>query len=109
MTPYTTWGAYGAGKAVLNHFTLTLSVEEPDITTVSIRPGTVDTEMQREIRDIHLSGFDPQDAEKFGNLKQKGLLLKPEQPGHVLAKLTLDAPSSSVVVSLGKSQCRIPV
>ncbi len=26
---YQGWGAYGAGKAVLNHLALTLAVEEP--------------------------------------------------------------------------------
>jgi NAD(P)-dependent dehydrogenase (short-subunit alcohol dehydrogenase family) len=47
QSAYQGWGAYGAGKAVLNHLAMTLSVEEPDVTTISIRPGVVDTEMQR--------------------------------------------------------------
>jgi NAD(P)-dependent dehydrogenase (short-subunit alcohol dehydrogenase family) len=89
---YSTWGAYGASKAVLNHLALTLSVEEPDVTTVSIRPGTVDTEMQRELREVHHKTMDTKDAEKFAGLKASGGLLKPEQPGHVMARLALDAP-----------------
>jgi hypothetical protein len=72
---------------------LTLSVEEPDVTTVSIRPGTVDTEMQRELREIHHESMDKKDAEKFASLKSGGKLLTPEQPGQVLAKLAIDAPS----------------
>jgi len=92
VNAYSTWGAYGASKAVLNHLALTLSVEEPDVTTVSIRPGTVDTEMQRELREVHHKAMDTKDAEKFAGLKVSGRLLKPEQPGHVMARLALDAP-----------------
>lgn len=89
---YTTWGAYGATKAVLNHVAATLSVEEPDVTSISIRPGTVDTEMQRDIREKHSASMDRKDVEKFGNLHKTGSLLKPEQPGNVIARLALDAP-----------------
>jgi len=86
---YQGWGCYGAGKAVLNHLALTLSVEEPDVTTISIRPGVVDTEMQREIREVHHERMSEKDREKFSGLKTNGGLLKPEQPGHVIAKLAV--------------------
>lgn len=89
---YATWGAYGASKAVLNHAAMTLAVEEPDVTTISIRPGVVDTEMQRELREVHHKAMDKKDAEKFATLKSGGKLLTPEQPGHVLAKLAIDSP-----------------
>ena len=88
---YSTWGAYGAAKAALNHLVLTLSVEEPSVTTVAIRPGTVDTEMQREIRELHLEAMDEHDAKKFSSLKSEGTLLRPDQPGNVIAELVLDA------------------
>jgi NAD(P)-dependent dehydrogenase (short-subunit alcohol dehydrogenase family) len=91
---YTAWGAYGASKAAINHLVTTLEVEEPDITSVAIRPGTVDTEMQREIREKHNLVMDPQDATKFANLKKDGKLLQPEQPGNVIARLVLDAPKA---------------
>jgi len=74
---------------VLNHLALTLSVEEPDVTTISIRPGVVDTEMQREIREVHHERMSEKDREKFSGLKTNGGLLKPEQPGHVIAKLAV--------------------
>lgn len=93
MGAYSTWGAYGASKAVLNHLAMTLAVEEKEITSVSVRPGTVDTEMQQDIREKHASSMDAQDAKKFASLKSDGKLLKPEQPGHVIAKLAVDAPS----------------
>jgi len=94
VSAYSTWGAYGASKAVLNHIALTLAVEEPDIITVSIRPGTVDTEMQRELREVHHKVMDTKDAEKFAGLKGNGKLLSPEQPGNVIAKLAIDAPKA---------------
>ena len=52
VNAYTGWGMYGAAKAAMNHLALTLSTEEPDVTTMAIRPGVVDTEMQREIREV---------------------------------------------------------
>jgi NAD(P)-dependent dehydrogenase (short-subunit alcohol dehydrogenase family) len=91
LNAYQGWGAYGAGKAVLNHLALTLAVEEPDVTTVSIRPGVVDTEMQREIREKHNTTMSSKDAEKFAGLKKDGGLLRPDQPGHVIAKLAVGA------------------
>jgi NAD(P)-dependent dehydrogenase (short-subunit alcohol dehydrogenase family) len=92
VSTYATWGAYGAGKAVLNHLALTLAAEEPDVTAIAIRPGTVDTEMQREIRDVHHRLMNEDDARKFLGLPAAGKLLKPEQPGHVIARLVLNAP-----------------
>jgi NAD(P)-dependent dehydrogenase (short-subunit alcohol dehydrogenase family) len=89
---YSAWGPYGASKAVLNHLGMTLAVEEPDITTISIRPGTVDTDMQRELREIHHTAMDPKDAQKFAGLKGNGKLLRPDQPGNVIAKLALEGP-----------------
>lgn len=91
LNAYQGWGAYGAGKAVLNHLALTLAVEEPDITTISVRPGVVDTEMQREIREKHKETMSAKDAEKFAGLKKEGGLLRPEQPGYVIAKLAVGA------------------
>lgn len=77
----------------MNHLAATLKIEEPDITTVAIRPGTVDTEMQAEIRkNKHI--MDAHDAEKFGGLFRDGKLLKPEQPGNVMARLAVSADKS---------------
>lgn len=89
---YAAWGVYGASKAVLNHMAETLAAEEPDVTTVSVRPGTVDTAMQDNIRATHHKQMDPKDAEKFLGLKPNGKLLRPDQPGNVMARLVLDAP-----------------
>jgi len=90
---YPTWGAYGSAKAALNHLSMTVASEEKDITSIAIRPGVVDTEMQREIREKHNTAMDASDAKRFAELKTSGSLLKPEQPGHVIARLAIDAPS----------------
>jgi len=78
----------------MNHLALTLGDEEQDVTSVSIRPGMVDTEMQRELREDHATNLEPQVHSKFTTVHKEGRLLKPEQPGHVIAKLVLDAPKA---------------
>jgi NAD(P)-dependent dehydrogenase (short-subunit alcohol dehydrogenase family) len=74
---------------VLNHLALTLGVEEPDVTTISIRPGIVDTEMQRAIREEHNKTMSATDQQKFHGLHEEGKLVRPEQPGDVIANLAL--------------------
>ncbi|GKZ29940.1 hypothetical protein AbraIFM66950_007171 [Aspergillus brasiliensis] len=93
ITAYRGWALYGATKAAMNHLALSLGEEEPEVTTISIRPGMVDTEMQRELREVHATTLEPQMHAKFTTVHKEGKLLKPEQPGHVMAKLVLDAPS----------------
>ena len=60
---------------------------------MSIAPGVVDTEMQIELRDRHMHKMDEPDADKFRNLRKEGKMLKPEQPGNVMARLILNAPA----------------
>ncbi len=67
-----------------------MAIEEPDITTIAIRPGVVDTEMQAEVRG-HKGVMEEKDAEKFRTLHEEGNLLKPEQPGNVMSRLALGA------------------
>lgn len=45
--------------------------------------------MQREIREVHHEAMSAKDREKFSGLKKDGGLLRPEQPGHVIAKLAV--------------------
>lgn len=89
---YSTWGAYGSSKAALNHLAMTLANEERDVISIAVRPGVVDTEMQQDIREKHNKAMDEKDAAKFKELKETGGLLRPEQPGHVMAKLVVDTP-----------------
>lgn len=93
VTGYGAWGAYGASKAALNHLAVTMSAEETSVTTISIRPGVVDTDMQRDVRKNYSSVMREKDSAKFLNLHKEGGLLKPDQPGQVIAKLIVNAPS----------------
>jgi len=69
---------------------MTLTAEEPDITAVAIRPGVVDTDMQVEVRG-HATIMDEKDVKKFRGLHEEGKLLRPDQPGNVIARLALGA------------------
>lgn len=88
---YKGWGAYGASKAAVNHIASTLAVEEEGITTIALRPGVVDTEMQGLIRSNGQKSM-REDHGKFVELHEKGQLVKPHDPGHVLAALANDPP-----------------
>lgn len=87
-----TWGCYSASKAVLNHLALTLAKEEPGVITIAVRPGVVDTKMQEDLAASQFSTMDKEDADRFRSLKMEGKMLRPEQPGNVIARLVLDAP-----------------
>ena len=53
------WGVYGSTKAAVDFFTQTLHIEQPQVRSVALAPGVVDTDMQADIRDT--------DAEQFPN------------------------------------------
>ena len=73
---------------------MTLAVEEPDITCISIRPGTVDTAMQASLREKYRTVMDKKDAEHFANLPNNGGLWRTDQPGNVIARLAIEAPKN---------------
>ncbi|KAI8089439.1 uncharacterized protein BX664DRAFT_333018 [Halteromyces radiatus] len=88
---YKGWGAYGASKAALNHLNATLAVEEPDVTTLAIRPGVVDTGMQELIREKGVDAM-KEDHSKFMELHRQGKLLSAEEPAHVVVALGANPP-----------------
>ncbi|KAG0740922.1 hypothetical protein G6F57_010835 [Rhizopus arrhizus] len=88
---YKGWGAYGSSKAAVNHIASTLEAEEKNVTTIAIRPGVVDTDMQGAIRSTGEDAM-KDDHAKFMQLHSEGKLLKPETPGHVLAALAHNPP-----------------
>ncbi|KAI0204133.1 short-chain dehydrogenase [Astrocystis sublimbata] len=89
---YVGWGMYGTSKAALDHLCAHLAVEEPTITAVTVSPGKVDTEMQKLIRDDgHNDGMSKEVHASFVAEHENGKLLKPEQPGTVIAKLVVGA------------------
>ena len=70
----------------------TLALEEKALTVVSVRPGVVDTQMQVDLRTSHFPKMDPENVKKFATMHEQDTMLKPEQPGNVMARLVLNAP-----------------
>lgn len=73
------WASYCGSKAGIDHFSKTVQHEQEvtggDVKILSIGPGVVDTNMQREIR-----GANPDDFSRHGDfvqLKEKGELANP--------------------------------
>ncbi|KAH7206910.1 hypothetical protein DER44DRAFT_358268 [Fusarium oxysporum] len=87
---YAAWSSYGSSKAVYNSVSAHIALEEPDITSVAIAPGRVDTEMQGVLRSEGQSSMNKAQYDSFVEAKEKGILLKPEQPGNVMAKFVAD-------------------
>jgi NAD(P)-dependent dehydrogenase (short-subunit alcohol dehydrogenase family) len=86
------WGAYCVAKAGLNHFTRVLAEEEPSITTIAVRPGVVDTQMQQMVRIMGKAGMPESTHRDFVNLHKDGKLLQPEVPAEAIAVLALRVP-----------------
>ena len=87
------WSAYCVAKAGLNHLTRLLAAEEPNITTVALRPGVVDTAMQALIRAEGPQAMTPETSAAFRELKATDRLLDPAVPAGKIAWLALQAPS----------------
>lgn len=92
VAAYTAWGAYGSSKAALHSFATHLAVEEPEITSLSISPGRVDTDMQRILRAEGKDAMKASDYAGFASAFESGGLLKPEQPAAVFAAVVLTPP-----------------
>lgn len=86
--------AYCAAKAGLNHFTRIVAAENPDITTVAVRPGVVDTPMQEVLRQEGPQVMPAEQAAYYQDLQKNDLLEPPEVPGRAVAWLALYAPKS---------------
>ena len=88
------WSAYCVAKAGLTHLTHLLAAEEQDITTVAVRPGVVDTDMQALIRAEGAKAMTPERSAYFQDLKDSAQLLDPMVPAAKIAWLALQAPPS---------------
>lgn len=93
IKPIVSWSAYCAAKAGLTHLTRVLALEEPSVTSISVRPGVVDTNMQALIREQGPKVMPPELSEYFINLKKQGKLEPPWIPARSIAWLSLKAPS----------------
>ena len=90
--PLAAWNAYCATKAGLLHLTRTMAVEDKDITSVSLRPGVIDTEMQDVIRRDGPAHMPSDLSQYFQQLKDTQRLEPPEVPAKAMAWLALAAP-----------------
>ncbi|KAJ7276475.1 short-chain dehydrogenase [Mycena haematopus] len=88
------WGPYNASKAAMNSLSRTLAEEEPDIISVALRPGLVQTDMQATLRQSGAPHMKPEDHQIFIAAHSDGKLLKAEDPGHVISSLALHATKS---------------
>ncbi len=86
------WSAYCASKAALNQLSASVAVEEPNVTSLAIRPGKVDTDMQATLRQVGATGMAQADHQRFVEHYEKGELEPPERPAAALAVLALAAP-----------------
>lgn len=91
-TPVVGWSAYCTAKAGLTHLTRVLAAEERSLTVLSLRPGTVDTEMQASIRRDGVKVMSPEKVAHFSALKAEGRLVPPDVPARSIAWLALYAP-----------------
>ncbi|KAF8640113.1 hypothetical protein AX17_001349 [Amanita inopinata Kibby_2008] len=86
------WGPYNTSKAAMNSLCRTLAAEEPNVVSVAVRPGMVDTEMQRALRATGSSHMDKAVHDFFVRAHADGKLVQPEDCGYVIASLALSAP-----------------
>lgn len=83
---YTAWGAYGSSKAAMNAISGHIAEEEPDITSIAIAPGRVDTDMQAVLRSNGKDTMAKNQYDTFVKAFDEGTLLKPSQPGNMIAR-----------------------
>ncbi|PRS41698.1 short-chain dehydrogenase [Bacillus sp. NMCC4] len=97
--PYKGWSAYCSSKAGLDMFMRTLHEEQQDeaypINTFSFYPGTIDTDMQREIRKSSKQDFEQID--RFQQLYETGTLKSPDEVAGILLDLLADDPAGGCV------------
>lgn len=68
------------------------AAEEPDITTVAVRPGMVDTDMQAYIREEGIKVMPKETGAFYLDLHSRGMLEPPEVPARSIAWPALRAP-----------------
>ncbi len=77
---YQGWSAYGAGKAAMDHWVRIAGAEQEQrggrCRLLSVAPGVIATEMQRQIR--AMSEVDFPEVERFRELEAEGALRQPD-------------------------------
>jgi len=87
---YAGWNVYDATKAALDHHARTVALDRsPALRISAVAPGTIDTEMQTELRKSTDALFP--ERPRFVKLKQEGALLDPLTTGEQLVAFLLSA------------------
>lgn len=89
LKPLRSWSTYSSAKAGLDAFSLSLKADLGDqIRVVSIDPGVLDTQMQREIRSANSENFP--DVKIFESFKSDNKLASPKLAAETLIEFFLD-------------------
>ncbi|MGO3860148.1 MAG: SDR family NAD(P)-dependent oxidoreductase [Neisseriaceae bacterium] len=99
--PYPGWGVYGASKAGIDHFSRIVQKEHPELASVALYPGVVNTGMQAEIRAQNEADFP--NLAQFIALKDNAALSEPKDVAQaILSYLASPAFGSEAVVDIRK-------
>ncbi|MCX7601043.1 MAG: SDR family oxidoreductase [Meiothermus sp.] len=79
-------GIYAIAKAAEEHLSRQLAVEAPEVTCFTYRPGIVETEMQRQLREAEGGGGQTL-RPLFRGYKAQGRVLTPEQSARALVRI----------------------
>ncbi len=97
--PIVSWGGYCAAKAGLDMFSRTVAEEKRgDLRILSVAPGIIETDMQREIRNLEPDRF-PLVAQ-FRRYKSSGSLKSPEEAAKEIADRIESPGKDAVIISL---------
>lgn len=84
--------AYCVAKAGLLMLVQVLALEAPQVTSLSVQPGPVDTGMHDALRADAHAALSLERARLYHDLRTEGRLRPPEEPARSIAWLTLAAP-----------------
>jgi len=86
----------------------TLAAEEPDLISVAMRPGMVDTDMQTDLRVNGVHHVTESHHARMKRAHADGTLVRPEDSGYVIAALAVRAPKdlSGKFVSWDGEECK---
>lgn len=84
-------GIYAIAKAAEEHLARQLAVEAPEVTCFTYRPGIVETDMQKQLREAEGGGSETL-RPLFKGYKSQGRVLTPEQSAKTLIRILEGSP-----------------
>ncbi len=108
--PYEGWSAYCSGKAGLEMYSRCVAKEQKlkefPVEVMSVAPGVIDTDMQKVIRNTSIERF--MHKERFVQMKENGILVRPTVAGMQIARLLLsDQFENGGVIDI-RNSCKKP-